>query len=122
MEMKLNIYKNQREIKKTYTADTYDVMYGTVEDLLNMIDLDALTGKKGNASVMDAVCNLLNGGREAIKPLLKDIFPGLTDDELRRVKAKELLEVLVCLTGFSMDELKSLYTTGKKVLEGQKMR
>ena len=28
--MKINIYKNQREVEKTYEVDNYDLMYGTV--------------------------------------------------------------------------------------------
>ena len=32
MNLKLNIYK-KREIIKTYESDTYDLLFGTVEDL-----------------------------------------------------------------------------------------
>ena len=39
MDLKLNIYE-KRKIVKTYTAETYDLMFGTVEDLLNIIDID----------------------------------------------------------------------------------
>ena len=38
--MKLNIYKNQNEIVKTYKTDAYDLMYGTVEDLFEVIIMD----------------------------------------------------------------------------------
>lgn len=121
MELKLNIYKNQREIEKTYIADTYDIMFGTVEDLVNMLDMEALRGKNGNESLMEAIAKIVTGSKELLRPLLKDIFPGLTDDELRRVKAKEVLAVVAGLAGFSLDELKSLYATGKKTIEGKKM-
>lgn len=119
MELKLNIYKNQKEIEKTYTADTYDILYGTVEDIMNMLDLEAFMGNGGTTSLIEATGKLVSGGREMLKPLLKDIFPGVTDDELRRVKAKELLAVLAGLTGFSLDEIKGLIETGKKALEGR---
>ena len=39
--MKLNIYENKKVIK-TYEADTYDLMYGTVTDLVKALDLDKL--------------------------------------------------------------------------------
>jgi len=119
MELKLNIYKNQREIEKTYIADTYDIMFGTVEDLVNLLDMEALRGKKGNESLINALANLVTGSKELIRPLLKDIFPGLTDDELRRVKAKELLTVVAGLAGFSLDEIKALYAAGKKTMESR---
>lgn len=121
MELKLNIYKSQAEIEKTYTADTYDVMMGTVEDLLNALDLDALMGHKGATTAAAAAGKLVANGMDMVKPLLKDIFPGLTDEELRHTKAKEVLSVIVGLTGFSLDEIKALHAAGKKALEGQKM-
>ena len=119
MELKLNIWKNQFEIEKTYTADTYDVMFGTVEDLMNMLDLEAFTS--GNTQCLIAATGkLVEGSRELLKPLLKDIFHGVTDDELRHVKAKELLVIVCAITGFSLDEIKTLYATGKKTLEGKR--
>lgn len=122
MELKLNIYKTQREVEKTYTVDTYDVLYGTVEDLLGALDIEALTRKKGDASMVAAIGKLVKDCPTLVNSLMKDIFPGLTDDELRRVKVKELIAVVVGLAGFSMDEIKLLYDTGKKAMEGQGMR
>ena len=122
MELKLNIYKNQNEIEKTYTADTYDLMFGTIDDFTHVIDLHALTGNKGGIGVVQAAYNIVTGGLDMMKPLLKDVFPGLTDDELRRVKAKELVPVVVNLCGFTMEQLNALAESGKKAMAGQKMR
>ena len=36
--MKLNIYKDQTTIEKTYEAETYDIMFGTVEDLFRVLE------------------------------------------------------------------------------------
>ena len=121
MELKLNIYKNQQEVEKTYTVDTYDLLFGTIDDFANVLDLHALTGNKGSIAAAQAVYNLVSGGMNMLKPLLKDIFPGLTDDELRRVKAKELIPVVAGLCGFTMEQLNTLVESGKKVLAGQKM-
>ena len=38
MDLKLNIYE-KRKVIKTYTAETYDLMFGTVEDLLDVMDI-----------------------------------------------------------------------------------
>ena len=108
MELKLNIYKNQQEIEKTYQAQDYDVMYGTVEDLLDCLDLEALTNNAGTDDLISAASRLLRARADVINPLLLDIFPGLTEEELRHTKARELLEVIVNLTGFSLDQLKGL--------------
>lgn len=114
MELKLNIYKTQTEIEKTYTAQDYEVLYGTVEDLLDCLDLEALTNTDDKDGIIAAVSNLTRSCKHIINPLLMDIFPGLTEEELRNTKTKEVLNVIVGLTGFSIDQIKSLATFRKR--------
>lgn len=103
MQLKLNIY-NKRNIEKTYTAETYDIMFGTVEDLLNLIDLDKLNGKNDIEFIQAAVDVVING-IGIIKPLLQDIFEGLTDDELRNTKVSEVASVLVTIIKFTISQI-----------------
>ncbi len=103
MQLKLNIY-NKRNIEKTYTAETYDIMFGTVEDLLNLIDLDKLNGKNDIEFIQAAVDVVING-LGIIKPLLQDIFEGLTDDELRNTKVSEVASVLVTIIKFTISQI-----------------
>lgn len=114
MELKLNIYKNQREVEKTYTTQDYAVMYGTVEDLLDMLDLEALTNSENTDGIISAVSRILNSRRDVINPLLLDIFPDLTEDELRRTKTVEVIGVIVGLTGFSLEQIRGLAFRGRK--------
>lgn len=101
--MKLNIY-NKREIVKTYTADKYELMFGTVEDLVDAINLDAIqTGS--DDEIIKAASNLVLTGLDTIKELLKDVFDGLTDEELKRVKVSELIEVIVEIVTYSISQL-----------------
>ena len=86
MEIKLNIYKN-KEIVKTYTAEGYDLMMGTIEDFIEIIDLESLNDAT-------ALAKMVIKGYEQIKPLIKDIFPGLTDEEFRGIKLNELINVI----------------------------
>lgn len=86
-ELKLNIYKNQHEIEKTLTADGYDLMLGTCEDIMNIIDIDHLDDNK-------ALALMVAKGYNQLKPLLKDIFDGLTDDDFRGIKIKELVPLI----------------------------
>ena len=89
--MKLNIYKNQKEIEKTYEVDNYDLMYGTVEDALEIFDeIDDL---KDNLQIF----KVIQKNRTKLNDLLKDIFPDLTDEELRKIKLKELVPVFIGL-------------------------
>lgn len=83
--MKLNVYKTQKEIEKTYEIDAYDLMYGTVEDLFEVLD-----NVSENPSEMELL-KVVQKYRVKLNLLLQDIFPELTEEELRRIKVKELV-------------------------------
>ena len=92
--MKLNVYKNQHEIEKTYEIDNYDLMYGTVEDILSIFD--EIEDLQDNMQIF----NVIKNNRTKLNDLLKDIFPDLTDEDLRKVKLKELVPVFMDLFSF----------------------
>lgn len=95
MELKLNIYtyqedengKRKRVIEKTYEADTFDLLWGPIEDILGVVDFHNIHDKEqlGQAVFMTMA---------QIRPILKDVFWGLTDEEARRVASWEVTEVV----------------------------
>lgn len=103
--IKLNIYKaeNKNEIEKTYTAEGYDLMLGTVEDIMNVIDVDKMNDNR-------AVALMVMQGYRQIKPLLQDVFAGVTSEELDRVKIKEVVVVFIQICSAVLDSLKILQT------------
>lgn len=107
MELKLNIYGKNREIEKTYIANDYAVMHGVVEDLLDALDIEAMTGSNRD-SMLSAVSRLLRSRKDVIYPLLKDIFDGLTDDEIRRTTTIELCDVIINVARYSLNEIQAL--------------
>lgn len=106
MILKLNIY-NKKNITKTYTAESYDIMFGTVEDLLNLIDLEKFNNSKNDMEFIKVVTEAVVKGFDIIKPLLKDIFEGLTDDELRNTKISEIVNILVSIIKITMAQITS---------------
>ena len=101
--MKLNIY-NKKQIIKTYEVDTYDLMFGTVEDVANAIDIDSLkTGS--DVEIIKMVGKLVMTSMDTVKNLLKDIFDGLTDEELKKTKVSEIATVLVDIVKFTIAQL-----------------
>lgn len=87
-DLKLNIYdkEDKNKVAKVYEAESYDLMLGTTEDIMKVVDFDNLDmNNNTQLALMVAKCYSL------LSPLLKDIFPGLTDEELRCVKFKELI-------------------------------
>lgn len=95
--MFLNIYKNQNEIEKTYEIDNYDLMYGTVEDILSLFD--DLEDYSDNMELL----KIITKNREKLNALLYDIFPDLTPEEARRIKVKELVRVIGDLFKYVLD-------------------
>lgn len=106
MELKLNIYDKQRLVVKTYTRQDYNVLWGTIEDFLNVLDVDSLVNATNSDSLFAALSRLLNVHRETINPLMLDIFEGLTEDELKYTTAKEVITVLAGVCGFRLDQFK----------------
>ena len=98
--MKLNIYRKEngkKVIDKTYEAETYDLMYGTVEDFLNLIDvqnIQILTTETVEENQILGVAELVTNCFGQIAPLLMDVFDGLTSEELRNTKVSEVVEVI----------------------------
>ena len=98
--IRLNIYKaeNKNEVEKTYNAESYDLMLGTVEEFMQIIDIDKI-GDNLEVAKMVVKCY------GQIKPLLKDVFAGVTDEELNRVKIKELIPVIIDICTTIIEDL-----------------
>ena len=103
MDLKLNIYE-KRKIIKTYTAETYDLMFGTVEDLLDVIDIDNIQADN-RTELLKAVAKVLAHSMDIVKPLLKDVFDGLTDEELRNTKISEIVDALSNIVTYSINQI-----------------
>lgn len=103
--MKLTIYENKKPVK-VYTTETYDLMFGTVEDIANSMNLDALqTGT--DTEIIGMAAQLIRSNMDTVKDLLKDIFDGLTDEEIKKTKIKEIAKVLVDVVKFTITQLKT---------------
>lgn len=101
--MKLNIY-NKKKVVKTYTAEAYDIEFGVIEDVAEAVNLDGIkTGS--NAEITALAVGLVTKSTGTVKELMKDIFEGLTDEELRHVKIKEMGAVVIDLVRYTIKEI-----------------
>ncbi len=108
--MKLNIYE-KKEIIKTYEAQSYDLMFGTVEDVANALDIDNLrTGS--DVEILQMIAKLVMSSMDKVKYLLMDIFEGLTEEEIKKTKVKEIANVLLDVVKFTIEQL-NLGTSSK---------
>lgn len=109
--MKLNIYEN-KQIVKTYTADTYDLMFGTLEDVAEAVHLDDMkTGS--DTEILSMTMNFVVNSMDTVKDLIKDIFEGITDEELRKTKVSELATVLFDVITYTLSQMGKLKKKSK---------
>ena len=101
--MKLNIYE-KRAIVKTYEADAYDLPFGVIEDVADVLNLDAIdTGS--NAELIKVAGNAVLKCKDTVKDLMKDIFDGITDEELKHAKVTEMGLVLIEVVKYTAEQL-----------------
>lgn len=109
--MKLNIY-DHKKVVKTYETDAYEIMFGTVEDLIDAAKLDTIE-HGSDAEIVVAATNLVTTSMGTVKDLLKDIFDGLTDDEIKHTRVSEIVNVIVEVILYAIGQI-SLFGTGKR--------
>lgn len=101
--MKLNIYE-KKKIKKTYEADKYDLLFGTLEDVANAVNLDEMkTGT--DTELLKLIGGLVFRSMGTVKELLKDIFEGITDEDLKNTKVSEIAAVLLEIVKYTIEQL-----------------
>lgn len=101
--LKLNIYRedNKNEIEKTLTAEGYDLMLGTLQDVIAIFDIDKI-----NSGNEVELAKMAVRGFDQITPILRDVFPEATPEELRRTKTKELVPLFIAIAREAVGTMK----------------
>ena len=104
--IELNIYskEDKKKVEKTYKTNGYDLMLGTVEDFMQIIDVDKMDDKT-------AVAKMIIKGYSQIKPLIMDVFPELSEEEFKMVKVTDLVGTIMQI-GTSVVESLNLIKSG----------
>lgn len=101
--MKINIYE-KRKVVKTYEIDAYDLPWGVVTDVTSAIDLEQI--RKGSTEdLYSAVGSLLLTSADKVNDLMKDMFDGLTDEELRKASAPEIIDCLIDVMIYTINRI-----------------
>lgn len=92
--MKLILKTNSGE----FTAESIDISFGVLEDILEALDFDNL---KDSRQVGIA---FLKASKQ-LKPFLKELFPEATDEDIRSAKSSNLIEIFKGLYIYATEEL-----------------
>ena len=99
MDLTLNVYKeNGKDVAKTLKATTYDLMFGTVVQLMDLLSIEDIDNK------MEMLKVIYKAWKE-ITVVLSGAFPDATEDDWKHVKVKELLPVILDIAKFSVSEM-----------------
>ena len=108
LDLKLNIYDG-RKVVKTYTCNVFDIELGTVEDVAAALHLDSM--QSGDLQeIMTAVVGCVN----IVRPFLCDMFDGLTMEEARHTRTKNIAEVFQGLFAWFTGSMQNALAEDKK--------
>lgn len=86
-ELKLNVYESDmKTVKKTVTAQTVEIPFGTVRRLMRLFDID----KAKNSEILKTII----AAWDSVIGILDNVFPEMTADDWDYVSTKELASVV----------------------------
>ena len=113
MELKLHVYDG-RKIIRTYTADVFDIELGTLEEIIHALKLENM--QTGDLSeIMGAVIRCI----DVIRPFLVDLFDGLTLEEARHTRTRNIGEVIQGIFAWFTLSMREAIAENKKKLTQQ---
>jgi hypothetical protein len=112
MELKLNIYEHGKIIK-TYTSNTCVLPLGVCEDVLNIVDVEALmtnvnefyknkSNDNSNISLGFHTFGVVQKLLPKLKPLFLDVFEGLTEEELKKASTTEIVDLVIKIVKYTV--------------------
>jgi hypothetical protein len=104
MEFKLNIYDGD-EVVKTYLADDYKLKVGTAEDILSLVDVDKLSFDVENEAALLEIFKVVAKAFDSFRPMMKDVFRGLTDEEYSQASIVEVGVVVLNIIKYTFVQL-----------------
>lgn len=101
----------KKAVVKTYKAETYDLMWGTVEDIANAFRLDDAKEVSGD-EIQRMLGQYIVSHLPDVHEFLKDIFEGITDEEIRNTKAEDIIMVFVEIAIYTITNVSKSFSWG----------
>lgn len=98
MNLTLNIYdKTGKSIVRTAESDTFDLMFGTVMSLMELLKIEDMDDQL-------ELLKTVSGAYSEITNVLTAVFPDVTETEWKFVKVKELMPIIIDIAKFAVSE------------------
>ena len=98
MDLKLNIYdKTGKSIVRTAESDTFDLMFGTVMSLMELLKIEDMDDQL-------ELLKIVAGAYDEITGVLSAVFPDITPNEWKCIKVKELMPVILDIAKSAVSE------------------
>lgn len=107
--LKLNVYDEKDEIKKTVEAHFVEIRFGTIKKLLAVLEVDQIDDTS-------ELLKVLYSSWKAVTDVLSKVFPEMEEDDWDGVKLSELLPVVVAILKGSFSHILSIPTDSKNVI------
>lgn len=115
MTLNLTVYKEDgHTVDKVYTTDEFHLLTGMCEDVLEEVDIDKMLNNGVNEQELGKmVLSLVLKNRKRFKPIMQQVFYGLTDEEYERTEISEVGRNVMQILVYTITSLFGVMTTKK---------
>lgn len=100
----LNVYKSGKVVK-TVTARPENIMFGTIEDILAIVDVDVFDNNLDNVTFAKALASMVVKAFGKLRPMLLDVFPDMTEEDLRNVRVGDIVPVIMSIIKYTFAQM-----------------
>lgn len=112
--IKLDIRNKKNKIVKTYEAQEVNLKMGTVEDIVEVLSIDkAINANDTAVNLYEVISTVVINSYAMCKPILQDVFPELTSEELRNVNFKDVINVVIDIIKYSIGDINAVFGSTK---------
>ena len=115
MTLSLTVYKEDgHTVDKVYKTEDFHLLTGMCEDVLEEVDIDKMLNNGiSEQELGKMVLSLVLKNRKRFKPIMKQVFYGLTDDEYERTEVSEVGRNIMQILVYTITSLFGVMTTKK---------
>lgn len=112
--IKLDIRNKKNKIVKTYEAQEVNLRMGTVEDIVEVLSIDkAINANDTAVNLYEVISTVVMNSYALCKPILQDVFPELTSEELRNVNFKDVINTVIDIIKYSIGDINAVFGNTK---------